>query len=127
MAAAKWTAEIIHRNDLWMNHETALARGIHDGDIVKLVSRVGQIEARVRLTQGIHPRVVALPIGSGHWGMGRIARAERFRSEDDPDTRLLWWKGNSPDRHPNVLVPASPGLAGAGQAWHDTVVKVVRV
>ena len=53
-----------------MNKETADNLGIGDGDRVKVESKYGEIEAKAKLTEGIHPQVVAVAHGQGHWAYG---------------------------------------------------------
>jgi anaerobic selenocysteine-containing dehydrogenase len=54
-----------------MNAETARKKGIQDGDTICLENRYGDKETgRVKLTQLIHPQVVAA-VGLGGWAKGR--------------------------------------------------------
>lgn len=125
LAASKWLAEIVHGNSVLINAGTANSMGIKDGDTIQVASNVGTAKGKVRLTQGIHPRVVASPTGTGHWGLGKIAQAKRFDS-DDPDTKIVWWGDASDGPHPNKIIPPLNDQEGHGQAWHDTVVKVTK-
>ncbi len=54
--------------------ETADDLGIHDDDIVKLVTPHGEIEASVYLYPAIRPDTVAIPFGQGHTAYGRYAQ-----------------------------------------------------
>jgi anaerobic selenocysteine-containing dehydrogenase len=56
-----------------VNPETASSLGIRDGDVVKITSPVGEIEAIVYEYPAIPPEVVAIPFGQGHTGLGRYA------------------------------------------------------
>lgn len=56
------------RCTLMMHPEDAAVRGIEDGDIVMVASRVGQVEVAVEVSDDIMPGVVSLPHG---WGHGR--------------------------------------------------------
>jgi anaerobic selenocysteine-containing dehydrogenase len=52
-----------------MNTATAAKKGFKDGDTV-LIQSAGTgsvVEGRVRLTEGIHPEVIAYVSGGGHW------------------------------------------------------------
>jgi anaerobic selenocysteine-containing dehydrogenase len=52
-----------------MNTATAAKKGFKDGDAV-LIESAGTgsvVEGRIRLTEGIHPEVVAYVSGGGHW------------------------------------------------------------
>lgn len=127
MASSKWLSEIEHGAVAWINAETAKDRGIKDGELLEVKSAIGSIRIMGRLTQGIHPRVVAIPFGGNHWGMGRVAQGQNFKSED-PDTKLIWWKNNgNQDSHVKRIIAASRNTPGYGQAWQDTVVTVRRV
>ncbi|KPK93753.1 MAG: hypothetical protein AMJ94_02485, partial [Deltaproteobacteria bacterium SM23_61] len=75
---------------------------------------------------GIHPKVVALPEGLGHWELGKIARAKRYRSSDF-DTHELWWEEQGNGVHPNRVIPAQFDPAGGGAARNDTVVTLTKV
>jgi len=58
-----------------INPETASKLGIHDDDIVEVVSTQGKtsIEAIVYLYPAIRPDTVAIPFGQGHTALGRYA------------------------------------------------------
>ena len=126
LANAKWLAEILHENPLWINPETARARGIREGDRVKISSATGSLIARVRLSNGVHPRVVTLTEGLGHSQLGKFARAKKEKSSD-PDTSLLWWSEEGNGVNPSVLIQADFDAAGGGIAWNDTKVTLTKV
>ena len=54
--------------------ETARARGIGDGDRVKLTSDLGSVYAFVRYYPGSRPDTLVLPMEHGHWAQGRWAK-----------------------------------------------------
>ncbi|MFH1031915.1 MAG: molybdopterin-dependent oxidoreductase [Chloroflexota bacterium] len=54
-----------------INRETAHSLGIKDGDLVWVESQVGRIEAKARVTEGIHPQIVSIASGQGHWTGGK--------------------------------------------------------
>lgn len=118
-----WLAEIAHENALLMNPDTARRRGIKQGQRVRVTSAVGSSEARVRITHGIHPQVVALATGFGHEAVGRVARGKRFESED-PMTLHLWWDGHSNGVNPTTLLSGRIEEPGGGLVWMDTRVSV---
>ena len=126
LANAKWLSEILHDNPLWINPVTARARGFHDGDRVKVSSRAGNLTVRVRFSQGIHPRVVALTEGLGHWEWGRMARAKPEKT-NDPDTRLLWWGKDGNGVNANGIIPADFDPVAGGLAWNDTRVTLTKI
>jgi anaerobic selenocysteine-containing dehydrogenase len=125
-ANCKWLAEIIHANPAWINSRVAEQRGIRDGDAIRVTSRLGSIVTRAYVTQGIHPRVIAISDNCGHWQFGRVAQAQRFRSPD-PETMLIWWGKEGNGVHPNPIIPAASDPIGGGQAWMDTVVTITKI
>jgi anaerobic selenocysteine-containing dehydrogenase len=54
-----------------MHVDDAATIGVHDGDLVRIVSPHGAIEVPVEVTEGIVAGVVAVPHGWGHNGRGR--------------------------------------------------------
>jgi len=125
-ANSKWLSEIFHQNPLWINPETARARGLREGDHVKVSSEVGSLIARVRLSQGVHPRAVTLTEGVGHWELGRIARAKKGKSADR-DTELLWWENEGNGVNPNAVIMTDFDPVAGGLAWNDTKVTLAKV
>jgi len=61
-------------NPLLMNSATAKRLGLADGDAVWIESPYARAKGTVQVTERIHPEVVALQHGFGHWGFGKIAR-----------------------------------------------------
>jgi anaerobic selenocysteine-containing dehydrogenase len=57
-----------------VNSATAKNLGIQQGDLVRVISPFGSLEAPVVLLPGIHPEVVAMPLGQGHSSYGRYAK-----------------------------------------------------
>ena len=115
----KWLQELSHNNPLWINPETAAKRGIKDGDLVRVQSGVGYMVTRARVTEGIHPRVVAVSHSAG--------RNPRNRGDygAQPDTDLdknRWW--NEEGVHPNPIYPIATDPIGGSFAWFDPVVRV---
>ncbi|MDO9124408.1 MAG: molybdopterin dinucleotide binding domain-containing protein, partial [Deltaproteobacteria bacterium] len=125
-ANCKWLMEIVHKNPLWINEATAKRMGLNDGDQVRITSPLGSLVTPAFITQGIHPKVVALSDSVGRWNYGRIARGKPFRSED-PETDLLWWGKHGTGVHPNPIIPIQQDPLGEGQGWMDTVVKLEKV
>lgn len=65
---------IVYGTWVEINPATASEMGLADGDLVKVTSETGSIEAPVVLFPAIMPDVVAMPIGQGHEALGRYAR-----------------------------------------------------
>jgi anaerobic selenocysteine-containing dehydrogenase len=125
-ANCKWLMEIVHRNPLLINQETARKLKLKETDQVRLTTSQGSLVTPIFITQGIHPRVVALSDSLGRWNYGRVARGKPFRSED-PETDLLWWGKHGTGNHPNPIMLLQKDPFGEGQGWMDTVVKVEKV
>ena len=119
----KWLAEIKHRNSVWINRDVAKTLHIEEGNRVRISTKTGSFVMDVRLTFGIHPRVVAVERNLGHWEYGHIARAKKFKSRD-PNTRLVWWEKEGNGLSPNQVIPGESDPIGGGEAWNDTLVTV---
>lgn len=80
-----------------LNPETASSLGVEDGDVVRVISPKGELEAPVVIYPGIRPDVVAIPIGQGHSHFGRFAQHRGSNpmalvsSITDPDSGSLAW------------------------------------
>lgn len=102
-----WLTEIVADNPCWIHPQTAQYHGIKHGMPFMLTYRNEQgkeTNLRVRgcLTEGIHPRVIAISASFGHWQYGRNAKNKGF--------------------NPNPLIPSWTDPVGGGQAWNDTTV-----
>ena len=58
-------------NFVEVNSRTARNYGFKDGDMVWVESLFGKLRVRARVFEGIHPRVVAICLGQGHYAYGR--------------------------------------------------------
>ena len=90
-----------------INMQVAHSLGIRTGDIIRITSPNGSIEAPAVPYPGLHPGVVAMPIGQGHTLYGRNAEA----------------RGSNPFA---ILDPTADTATGA-LAYGATVVKIVKV
>jgi len=75
-----WIDEISRANPyaytVMMNSRTAAAKGLRDGDRVRIESRHGAEEATLRVTELIHPECLGIPGMFGHWAIRKtVARA----------------------------------------------------
>ena len=61
-----------------VNADTAKKIGLENDDFVWVESVYGKVKAKVKLTKGIHPEVVGLQHGFGHWAQGHIAKGAGF-------------------------------------------------
>jgi thiosulfate reductase/polysulfide reductase chain A len=61
-------------NPLLMNSTTAAKLGLKDGDSIWIESPYAKAKATVQVTERMHPEVVALQHGYGHWALGKVAK-----------------------------------------------------
>jgi molybdopterin-containing oxidoreductase family iron-sulfur binding subunit len=87
--------------DTWVEIPVAVAQrlGIADGDLVRMVSPHGRLEAPAWVSETLHPAAVAVPTGLGHTAYGRFARGvganpvSLLAGEADPASGGLAWSG----------------------------------
>jgi molybdopterin-containing oxidoreductase family iron-sulfur binding subunit len=62
--------------DSWaeIHPATAAKLGIKEDDIIEIASEQGSIKVKAYLFKGVHPDVVAVPMGQGHEAYGRYAK-----------------------------------------------------
>ncbi len=152
----KYLTEIVHHNPMWINTATARRLGIKSGDKVAVTTYrphghqmknggdvVGTAEITAFVTEGIHPRVLAVSNTLGNLFHGRAATAlggKRGRSpawdepDDDVDQDLdddIWWDprkgGTGAGYNINAILPIQPAPLVGMQGWYDTVCTVKRV
>jgi thiosulfate reductase / polysulfide reductase chain A len=90
-----------------VNPATAQARGIANGDKVRLTSAVGSIEGYCHYFEGCRPDTVVFPMEHGHWAMGR------------------WAKGRLPGHSGEVTVNTSDRVTGQC-SYYTTKVRLER-
>jgi anaerobic selenocysteine-containing dehydrogenase len=122
---SKWLSEIFHENPLWINQKTAERLGIKEGEKVEIHSKGMKATVSVRLTQSVHPEVVAIARDLGHWAYGQVAKGKKFKSPDE-DTSLIWWN-NGKSFHVNWLIQGERDRVSGGTGWRTTVVKIKQI
>lgn len=62
--------------DSWaeLHPSTAAKLGVEQGDMLKISSAQGSLQVRAYIFKGVHPDVVAIPMGQGHEEYGRYAK-----------------------------------------------------
>ena len=70
----KWLMQYQGENLLWINAATAKGLGIAEGAFVWVENQYAKAKARAKITQRIHPNVVGMVHGFGHWGFGNTAK-----------------------------------------------------
>ncbi|MEE8450203.1 MAG: molybdopterin dinucleotide binding domain-containing protein, partial [Thermodesulfobacteriota bacterium] len=116
----KLLSEIYHSNPAWIHPDTAKARGIKNGDKIRVKSPIGEIVIKARVTEGVHPKVIAISHHCGHWAYGRYASGKAVFP--DKKDEKPWWTDHGV--HPNWIIPNSPDPVAGALRWMDTVVKV---
>ncbi len=120
-----WLNEINIDNSVWISPETAAARGIGEGDRIKIKSRLGEIEAVAKVTENVVPGVIAMSSHGGHWEYGRYASGKKApygEADDRPHEELKWWRHDGV--HPNWIIDNASEPISGQQRWMDTVVSV---
>ncbi|MFI0406504.1 molybdopterin-dependent oxidoreductase [Actinomadura sp. 3N508] len=141
---SKWLQEISHTNPALLNRATATKLGIGDGDWIEVTSfrpndklvpggdgsKMGTLRTRVRLTEGVHPLVIAIAHNAGRSVGGAYATNGKDTTTNpghatvaDADLDRMWWDG-SLSVPQNDLLPIYPDPVAGGQAYHDTVVQI---
>ncbi len=119
--------EIVNKNPAWINKGTADALKIGQGDLIRITSPVGYIVTKAHVTEGMHPKVIAISNTFGS-KFGRYATASKngkpsvWGSQKDPELKNIWWSAEGVN--PNPIIPVSTDPIGGGQGWYDTVVTV---
>jgi anaerobic selenocysteine-containing dehydrogenase len=128
-ASLKYLSELYHKNPAWINPKTAASRGIQDGDLIRVASKLGHIVTRAHVTEGIHPDVVAISTACGHNAYGRLAQLKQKQAadswsqgEESDIANNVWW--NDKGVHPNPIIRLAVDPIGGSQGWYDTVVTV---
>ncbi|HWP84250.1 MAG TPA: 4Fe-4S dicluster domain-containing protein, partial [Terriglobia bacterium] len=87
--------------DSWVEVHPELARklGVVKGDLLRVESPAGQLEAPVYLYEGVRPDTIAIPLGLGHSSYGRYARGVGVNpvallpAGEDPHSGDMAWAG----------------------------------
>jgi anaerobic selenocysteine-containing dehydrogenase len=87
-----------------LHPETAEELGVHDGDIVRVTSPEGELEAPVCVYPAIRPDTAAIPLGQGHTDYGRYARDR--------------------GQNPMQLVGTEADASGSNLSWSTLRVKI---
>jgi anaerobic selenocysteine-containing dehydrogenase len=136
-----WLLALLPENSIVMNAADAQARGLRDGDAVRIISptnpngewdlmngRTVPMIGKVKTTQGMRPGVISFALGFGHWAYGGVDI--NINGQQIPgDTRRI--KGI----HANAAMRVDPYLknttlvdpVGGSAVFYDTFVKVVKV
>jgi anaerobic selenocysteine-containing dehydrogenase len=172
-ASQKYLSEIVHDNPMWMHPEVARSIGVKSGDLVELTTYrpqsggrgdkafkaapagqeriVGRARIRVFVTEGIHPKVLAVSNSVG-WQLGGRAAQGRNGSRNAvlkasgqagmmpalaAEPRIddlrggVWWDTHNGGRgngvNINAILPVNPSPLVGMQSWFDNVCSVRKV
>jgi anaerobic selenocysteine-containing dehydrogenase len=152
----KYLSEIVHHNPMWIHTSVAKRLGVATGDEVEITTYrphghtmkgggavLGTARITVWVTEGIHPRTVAVSNTLGNVFHGRAATAQRARrgssagwsntidTEDQDLVDDLWWDprrgGTGAGYNINAILPIQPAPLVGMQGWYDTVCTLRRV
>ncbi len=143
-ANSKWLDELAHTNPVWIHPQDSARLGVErTGDLVRVQSDIGYFVAKVWITEGIRPGVVACSHHMGRWRpdnqgggaggmmatvdlqregkdwtMRRLRNVEPHESSD-PDTQRIWWSDTGV--HQNLIFPVHPDPISGMHCWHQAV------
>ena len=152
----KYLTEIVHHNPMWINTDMAAKYGIKTGDMVEITTYrpyghamkgggeiVGKALVPAWVTEGIHPRVLAVSNTLGNIYHGRAATAKNGKTanlptfdksiiEDDQDLdEDIWWDqargGTGAGYNINAILPIQPAPLVGMQGWYDTICSIRKV
>ncbi len=153
-ASQKYLTEIVHDNPMWINTKTANELGIKNGDFIEITTyrpksgfkaslknkKVNSMRIKAFVTQGIHPRVLAISNSLGMDYGGRIPKARNGKKQNIPafssyeDLNLngyIWWDkrfgGSGNGFNPNSILPINPAPIVGMQSWNDTVCSIKKI
>ncbi len=136
-----WLEALLPENPLLINKADAEARGIKDGDRVRITSASNPkgewdfgngdtqaIEGRVRAIQGIRPGVVAFALGFGHWAYGSQDITINGKTVKGDKRRMRGFHANAAMRQdPKVTATALFDPVGGSAVFYDSKVKIEKV
>jgi len=140
-ANSKWLDEIAHTNPVWIHPDDARRLRIGPDDLVRVETEIGYFVARVWVTEGIRPGVVACSHHMGRWKLHDQGQRQMMRpvalehgddgwrlsprgtvgpyDSEDPDTRRIWW--TDVGVHQNLTFPVHPDPVSGMHCWHQAV------
>ncbi len=152
----KFLSEIVHHNPMWIHTSQAARLGVKTGDEVEITTYrphghqmkdsgqvIGTERITVYVTEGIHPRTVAVSNTLGNILHGRAANASRGRrrdfagwgnaleTEDQDLVSDIWWDqrngGTGAGYNINAILPIQTAPLVGMQGWYDTVCTLRKV
>jgi anaerobic selenocysteine-containing dehydrogenase len=135
-----WLKALLPENFVLMNADDAAARGLQDGDRVKIISATNPngewdfgngnrqpMVGKVRTTQGMRPGVIGFSLGFGHWAYGAHDLTINGQLIKGDPARVLGVHANAAMRtDPLVTNTTLFDPVGGSAVFYDTNVKVVK-
>lgn len=136
-----WLRALLPENFVLMNASDAAARGLRDGDRVRITSATNPrgewdfgnghtqpMVGSVRTTQGMRPGVIGFSLGFGHWAYGgQDITVDNITIAGDPQ-RVLGVHGNAAMRtDPLVTNTCLFDPVGGSAVFYDTQVRLLKV
>jgi anaerobic selenocysteine-containing dehydrogenase len=115
--------EIDHADPAMIHPEAAGELGIREGDRVELTGPAGSIRTRVRLTEGIHPEVVAMAAVTLDRESETPCPDETAPQERSQGQRR-WWLDESYGANARRVIPWPEDPNHEAPGWMDTAVRV---
>ena len=84
-ANAKWLYEISHTNPAWVHPRDAARLNVATGDLIRVETRIGHFVAKVWVTEGIRPGIVACSHHMGRWRLGEPMASSEGVGATQPD------------------------------------------
>jgi anaerobic selenocysteine-containing dehydrogenase len=122
----KWISEVYYDNPGWINPQTAQARGIKDGDKIKVKSKIGEIVTNARVTEKIIPGIIAISFHVGREESGRYGSGKKSPEAHDNDTDLKNKFWDIYGVNSNSIIPNSSDPISGQLCCMDTVVTVTK-
>lgn len=140
-ASNYWLLAVLPENTVEMNTSDAAARGLNDGDLVRISSASNPsgewnlangttvpMIGKVKTTQGLRPGVVAFGLGFGHWSYGGVDfTVDDVTIPGDP-RRVRGFHANAAMRvDPYLGNTTLVDPVGGSAVFYDTKVKVEKI
>ncbi|MBA4379573.1 MAG: molybdopterin oxidoreductase [Anaerolinea sp.] len=136
-----WLKALLPENFILMNASDAQTRGLHDGDVVKIVSAsnpkgewdfgpIGKRDmlGKIKTTQGMRPGVIGFSLGFGHWAYGAVDITINNTTIKGDPIRYEGIHANAAMRlDPLVTNTCLFDPVGGSAVFYDTLVNLVKV
>ena len=136
-----WLRALMPENAVIMSAQDAAARGLKDGDRVRILSATNpdgvwnlgngskvDMVGRLKVVQGIRPGVVSFALGFGHWAYGAQPITINGQTLPGDPSRIQGFHANAAMRtDPLVTNTTLLDPVGGSAVFYDTQVKVIKV